>query len=287
MSITKAFILGAGLGTRLRPLTNVLPKPLVPVWNEPLVYHSLRHCTKAGIKSFAINTHHLPQTWNPYFPDQLFEGKPIEFFHEEMLLETGGGIKNIASFIGNEPILVFNGDIITDIDLPSLINAHTQSDNIATLAVKSSGPSINVAVEGDQIIDIRNDLNIHPGNHQFTGIYCISPEILELIPTDTKISIIPAFIELIKQSKLGAFSADQASWIDIGTIEHYKQAHNESPFKNEHGSFVHPSANVDKTCSVTDSIIWPNVTLAPNTKIHDSILCTPQTVSVHTSDEIL
>jgi len=245
MSITKAFILGAGLGTRLRPLTNVLPKPLVPVWNEPLVYHSLRHCTKAGIKSFAINTHHLPQTWNPYFPDQLFEGKPIEFFHEEMLLETGGGIKNIASFIGNEPILVFNGDIITDIDLPSLINAHTQSDNI----------------------------------HQFTGIYCISPEILELIPTDTKISIIPAFIELIKQSKLGAFSADQASWIDIGTIEHYKQAHNESPFKNEHGSFVHPSANVDKTCSVTDSIIWPNVTLAPNTKIHDSILCTPQTVS--------
>ena len=272
MSIKKAFILGAGLGTRLQPLTHVLPKPLVPIWNEPLVYHVLRHCMKAGIEDFAINTHHIPEAWNELFSSGSFEGANIELFHEPILLETGGGIKNISSFIGDSPILVFNGDIISDIDLNGLIKAHTQSSNLATLAVKSNGPHCNIAVENDQVIDLRNERGIHPGNHQFTGIYCISPEILDLIPSNEKISIIPAFIALAKKEKLGAFNVDQASWIDIGTIENYREAHIESPLKNTLNSFISPEATVGENCTITNSIIWPNTVIQPNTILEECIV---------------
>ena len=111
--IHKAFILGAGLGTRLRPLTNFRPKPLVPLFHEPMANYALRHCQSAGITDFAINTHHLADEWQKAYPENQFEGSNLEFFHEKTLLETGGGIRNISSFIGNEPLLIYNGDIYT------------------------------------------------------------------------------------------------------------------------------------------------------------------------------
>ena len=136
LMITKAFILGAGLGTRLRPLTDVLPKPLVPVFHEPMANFALRLCQAAGIKEFAINTHHIPEAWSAAYPDGSFHGSPLSFFHEPVLLETGGGIRNIGSFIGDDPILVYNGDILTDIDIGKLIAHHQTSGNIATLALR-------------------------------------------------------------------------------------------------------------------------------------------------------
>ena len=125
--MTKAFVLGAGLGTRLRPLTDALPKPLIPVFHRPLIQYALDHCLAAGIREFAINTHHLPEKWPEYFPDGTYRGAPVTFFHEPELLETGGGIKNIASWIGDDPVLVYNGDILTDLDLPRLLETHTSS----------------------------------------------------------------------------------------------------------------------------------------------------------------
>ena len=89
--ITKAFILGAGLGTRLRPLTDVMPKPLVPIYHEPMVNYALRHCQAAGITDFAINTHYLPDAWSAAYPDGTFNGSRLQFFYEPVLLETGGG----------------------------------------------------------------------------------------------------------------------------------------------------------------------------------------------------
>jgi len=283
MAITKTFILGAGLGTRLRPLTNHLPKPLVPVWNEPLVAHSLRHCLNAGITDFAINTHHLPHCWDAQFPDHSFEGTRISFFHEPVLLETGGGIKNIASFIGDDPILVFNGDIITDIDLKGLMNTHQESGNIATLAVKTEGPNCNIAIDDSgQVIDLRHALGVNPGNCQFTGIYCISPEILDLIPSDEKISIVPAFIELAKQGNIGSFNADSANWIDIGTIETYKEVHTPEKAKVSKNAkiaetatlaacFVGEQAEVGDGCCLNNCIIWPNAVVPDHTVVDDAV----------------
>lgn len=287
MNITKAFILGAGLGTRLRPLTNFYPKPLMPVWDEPLVYHSLRHCQQAKITEFAINTHHLAEKWQAFFPENTFEGAKLNFFHEANLLETGGGIKNIASFIGEDPILVFNGDIITDIDLEGLMKAHLNSGNVATLAVKSTGPQRNIAVEGERVIDIRNALNKHKGDHQFTGIYCISPSILELIPENEKISIIPAFVELIQYDKIGVFNVDCASWHDIGSIESYKKVHQNAKLADRNCNWIHPKAQVAESAQLQNCILWEKAIIAADAQLKNCIVTGEKVIEGSHEDAIL
>ena len=120
-SIKKAFLLGAGLGTRLRPLTDILPKPLIPVFNRPLIEYAFDQCLAVGIEEFAVNTHHLPRKWLEAFPDQSYQGLPLKFFHETVLLETGGGLKNIEDWTEGQPILVYNGDILTTLNLGGLL----------------------------------------------------------------------------------------------------------------------------------------------------------------------
>jgi NDP-sugar pyrophosphorylase family protein len=195
----KAFLLGAGLGTRLQPLTETLPKPLIPFANRPLITHALDHCLQAGITDFAINTHHLHETWDRFFPNGKYRGANLTFFHEPELLETGGGIKNIADWIKGDPVLVYNGDIITDLSIDRLMTGHMASNNTATLAVRDHGPDLRITAEGHRVTDVRGLIHQQQGTHQFTGIYVIDPEILDLIPPNEKISIIPAFVELIKQ----------------------------------------------------------------------------------------
>lgn len=290
--IQKAFILGAGLGTRLRPLTNHLPKPLVPIFHEPMANHALRHCQRAGITQFAINTHHIPNAWETTYPNGQFNGCPIELFHEPTLLDTGGGLRNIAPFIGNDTILVYNGDIHTNIDLIKLITHHEASGNIATLALRSNGDNRNVNTSGDLITDMRNLLGNTPGTHQFTGIYCIRPEILRLIPNAEKqnvVSIIPTFIRLIQQKKLGAITLDNGHWFDIGTPSAYHAIHNHLRPNHPHAihpdALIHPTAQVDpKTCvigpgatieantNLTDTIVWPGANVPAGTRLHNTII---------------
>ncbi|GAA5495828.1 UTP--glucose-1-phosphate uridylyltransferase [Rubritalea halochordaticola] len=279
--ISKAFILGAGLGSRLRPLTDTLPKPLVPLFHEPLASHTMRHCLEAGIECFAINTHHIPAAWQQTYPESSFEGAPITFFHEPILLETGGGIKNIAPFIGDDPVLVYNGDILTDLDLTQLMAAHRGSGNVATLALFSEGPNCNVAVEDHQVVDLRHAHGIHPGTHQFTGIYIIEPEILPLIPANEKISIVPAFLELAALGKLGAYIADGASWHDLGTREEYFAAHQHLQDSGKATlPAIHPQAKIDPSAELDEyTIIGPNCVIEKNVKLRKTIAWPRATIS--------
>src|ERR1700752_1135745 len=120
--ITHAFVLGAGLGTRLRPLTEDLPKPLIPIFQKPLVTFALDHLIGAGVKSFVINTHRLPKLFQSFFATREYAGLPTTLIHEPDLLETGGGIKNAESHFGSEPFLTYSGDILTDVELQPLID---------------------------------------------------------------------------------------------------------------------------------------------------------------------
>jgi len=286
-SISKAFILGAGLGTRLRPLTHTLPKPLVPIGNKPLVHYTLDACILAGIESFAINTHHLPEEWEAAFPQQHYQGKPIEFFHETTLLETGGGLKNISSFFQNEPILVINGDILSSINLKSLIEQHTNSPAIATLALIENGPNRNIAVDKGLVTDLRHARGIHSGTHQFTGMYCTDPAILNLIPAEEKVSVIPAFLKLAEQEKLAAFHTKNSSWNDLGTREVYLEV-NQRLAENGSGihpdAKIHPLAEIDQSsvigplavipegCKIQKSVIWSKAVLSKNTKLDQCVV---------------
>src|SRR5436853_6778592 len=138
-TIKQAFVLGAGLGTRLRPLTEELPKPLVPIFQKPLITFALDHLVHIGIENIFINTHRLPEKFSEAFPENRYAGKALHFVNEPVLLETGGGIKNIERELGTDPFITYSGDVLTEIDLRPLIAQHFESGNDVTLALRHTG----------------------------------------------------------------------------------------------------------------------------------------------------
>ncbi|MFT4176192.1 MAG: sugar phosphate nucleotidyltransferase [Luteolibacter sp.] len=265
--MTQAFLLGAGLGTRLRPLTDRLPKPLVPLFHRPLAEWAMRACAANGITRFAINTHHLPEAWENFRPEGISD---ITLFHEPILLETGGGLKNIASWIGNESVLVHNGDIFSTLPLDRLIAAHQASGLPVTLALRSTGTAKHIAINEtkNRVTDIRNTLGNGEGTHVFSGIYCVNPEFLELIPAYEKIPVILAFLELAKAGKLGAIVLDEGVWLDLGDRASYLQAHRELALDTP----IHPTATIGEGARIENSIIGPDCTIAPGSTISHSVL---------------
>ncbi len=261
----KAFILGAGLGNRLRPLTSRLPKPLVPLFHRPLAEWAMAACSQAGIEKFAINTHHLPEAWTHFGT-----GNDVTLFHEPVLLETGGGLKNIADWIANDSLLVHNGDIFSTLPLEKLIAAHEASGLPVTLALRSDGIARHIALDpsGALVTDIRKQLGHTDGTHVFSGIYCVSPGFLDLIPANQKISVIPAFLELAKIGQLGAIVLDEGVWLDLGDRESYLQAHRELDL----GPAIHSSAIVEDGAVVERSVIGPFSHIEAGAVIRDSVV---------------
>ncbi|MBK1883343.1 NTP transferase domain-containing protein [Luteolibacter pohnpeiensis] len=286
--MTQAFILGAGLGTRLQPLTEYLPKPLVPLFHRPLTSWTIDACRAAGITRFAINTHHIPDAWEEYLASAEGDDADITLFHEPELLETGGGLKNIADWMEDGPLLVHNGDIYSDLPLEKLIAAHKASGLPVTLAVRSTGHAKHIALNKieDRVTDIRNKLGKGEGTHLFTGIYCINREFLDLIPAGEKISVIPAFLELAKLGKLGAIVLDSGKWLDLGDPESYLLAHRElflAPSVHPHAmigknvtinrSVIGPFADIGDNSVIEDSVVWPSAEIPADSKISKQIVC--------------
>ncbi len=232
-SITQAFVLGAGLGTRLRTLTERLPKPLVPIFQKPLITFALDHLMGAGCTKFCVNTHHQPQCFATAFPEGVYRGAPLRFRHEPVLLETGGGIANVADLLGDASFLVYNADILSDLPLAPLLEEHARSGNLVTLALRShSGPQ-HIALEhgSGKVVDIRNLLGTgRPDEFVFTGIYAVQPDFLRWLEPGVKRSVIPTFVDLIRQGgQLGGVVIDKGSWWDVGTRAAYLQLHRDLP----------------------------------------------------------
>ena len=152
--IKQAFVLGAGLGTRLRPLTDDCPKPLLPIFQKPLVTFCLDHLIAAGVSRFVINTHHLPRQFDALFHTGSYGGRLVRLVHEPVLLETGGGIKNVERLLGSEPFVVYSGDILTDMDLDALRQEHHRAGNDVTLALRKTGLAAGVTLENGRVTAI-------------------------------------------------------------------------------------------------------------------------------------
>lgn len=221
-------MLGAGLGTRLRPLTDERPKPLVPIFNRPLITFALDHLIAAGITRFVVNTHHRPEAYSRWLGAE-YRGFPILFRHEPHLLETGGGILNARDLIGDEPFIVYNGDVLADFPLQPLISSHQGSGRIATLALRESGGERRIQCNPltGRITDMRGLIG---GRSEpaflFTGVSVFSPEIFEYIPPHEKISIIPVLVDLMRRGMpVGGEVINEGVWFDIGNPPAYMEVH--------------------------------------------------------------
>jgi mannose-1-phosphate guanylyltransferase len=222
-----AFILGAGLGMRLRPLTEQCPKPLLDIAGRPIITYVMDHLMKAGVDRFIVNTHHRPEMYPQKFPDSRYRGCPIIFRYEPVLLDTAGGLKNIDDLlVDEEAILCYNGDVIADFSLTELLQFHDKKRPEATMVLRSRGPLLNVSIDArGEICDIRNTLG-NPGIQSclFTGIYAVERSILQYIQAGVIESIVATFLGRIKAKpgSIAGMLADEGTWHDIGSIDAYK-----------------------------------------------------------------
>ncbi len=222
-----AFVLGAGLGTRLRPLTDRSPKPLLPLGGRPIITYAMDHLISAGVDRFIVNTHYRPEAFLRAFPYGRWRNVPIIFRREPRLLDTGGGLKNIEDLLdGDDAIFCYNGDIVADLPLAKLVEAHEKARPEATLVLRSEGPLLNVSMNGKgDVCDLRNTLG-DPGLQSclFTGIYAVEKTILPFLEAGRAESIITALLRRIveRPGSVRGVVVDEGLWNDVGSREAYE-----------------------------------------------------------------
>ncbi len=225
----KAMILAAGYGTRLRPYTNHTPKPLFSIAGRPLLDEIIRRLQQAGCTAVIINTHHLHQQIEAFVADQNYSLE-IVTRHEPEILGTGGAIKNVSDFWDNQPFMVINADIIADIGLAEIYNAHCRHQPAATLVLCDDARFNSVTVEQNKWISGFSDPSRAGAQTDrslltFTGVQVLDPLVLDYIPAGTPYSSIDAFKKILAEGKkLAAIVVPKDRWQDIGTPASYRQA---------------------------------------------------------------
>jgi NDP-sugar pyrophosphorylase family protein len=236
----KAMILAAGLGTRLRPLTDSRPKALVEVAGRTLLEITLTRLKACGIGEVIVNVHHFADMVVDYLKAHKNLGMHIEISREEGLLDTGGGLKKVAWFFmeksgsREQPFILHNVDVLSTIDLQRMVQAHSTGENLATLAVQARESSRQLLFDenlslcgrkkGEEIEMVRK-LALQPQRFAFTGIHVISPRLLKMLQEDGVFSIIDAYLRLAgRGEKIAAFPADEYYWRDVGRLDDLRQA---------------------------------------------------------------
>lgn len=225
---TTAFVLGAGLGTRLRPLTDHLPKPLLPVGGRPMIAAIFDRLVDAGVSRILVNTHWCADAYTRAFPGLRHRGATLEFIHEPVLLETGGGLKNIEPLLRDETSLyVYNGDIFAEPDLRRLALAHAASPNTeATLLLRTAGEPRNVRIDADhRIIDLRGRLDRTDGEARlFSGIWIASRPFLRRLEPGRVESVVEGWLRAMADhpGAIRGLTDDTGRWHDLGTVAEYQ-----------------------------------------------------------------
>jgi NDP-sugar pyrophosphorylase family protein len=308
----KAMILAAGFGTRLRPLTNTVPKPMVPIMNRPILEHTIHLLRTHGIQDITVNLHHLPEIIKEHFGDGKDFGVQLHWSHEPEILGTAGGIKKAQEFLDGEAFLVINSDVVVDIDLSKVIAFHKAQGSALTLVVRQGdSPEQCDPIEVDADDRIVHMVGTSAKNKPddttrilFTGIQVMEPEIFDRIPENkfygTTTDVFPRMLE----DGLPMFAYwHHGYWKDVGTIQSYLDVHKDLLDGRMAGGLaiennvsapsqvligknckiagtakVGPYAVLGDNCAVGDhavienSICWENVRLGKNSHVSQSVL---------------
>ena len=285
--IRTAFVLGAGLGTRLRTLTMRRPKPLIPVLNRPLITYAFDHLLGVGIDRLAVNTFWQAERYAEFFRDGNYRGAELLFRRESPeVLETAGGIWNVRDLLRGETFIVYNGDIFTDLPLEPALRAHRDRSHEVTMVLRSKDGPLQVACDtaSGRVTDLSH--RVDPAGDLrflFTGIYIVSADFIRRIPPATKISVVPIFCDMIRAgAKVGGVVIDDGSWRDLGSREQYLAVHATlAQDGGREGEWIHRSAQVAPDARITgatavaagarigagaalrDCIVWENAEVAP------------------------
>lgn len=290
----KAMILAAGLGTRLRPLTNKKPKALIPVVNQPIIARVIDYLKSFGVTRIVVNAHHHYKKLLDYLENGESFGMNIDIRVEPEILGTGGGIKNTSDFWDDEPFLVINSDILTDINLSRAYEYHCKAGNLATLILHDCEPFNQIQIDKNNLVTEIATIN-GSGRHAFTGIHIIEPAIFSLFPGEAVFDIIACYRQLIQSGeKIGAYYSEGHYWHDIGSIEGYIQANKtllSYTFSIGTGCRIDPSARleewvvvgdeslIEKDVEIRRSILWDAVTIRAGVKVIDSIVTSSQEIT--------
>ena len=236
----KAMVLAAGLGTRLRPLTNDKPKALVGIGGRTLLEITLTRLQECGIREVIVNVHHFADEVIDYLKAHGNFGMRVEVSREEALLDTGGGLKKAGWFFLenpadlDEPFLLHNVDVISTIDFGAMVEAHKKAGALATLAVQERDTSRLLLFDEQMRLCGRRARGAEPEIARqaaktqalaFTGIHVISPRLIGLMSEDGVFSIVNTYLRLATQGEnVQGYRADEFYWRDLGKPESLVQA---------------------------------------------------------------
>ncbi|MFW6020310.1 MAG: nucleotidyltransferase family protein [Bacteroidales bacterium] len=233
----KAIIFAAGLGSRLRPLTNDRPKALVEIDGIPLLEHAINKFVDYGVINLIINIHHFGDQIIKFLEQKKFNKVNITISDERsLLLDTGGALKKASWFFDdNKPFWAYNVDIITDIDLNAMLTTHLNDNAIATLAIRKRKSSRYLL--WDQERKLKGWKNTRTGKEiryapkeenlqeqAFSGIHIIQPEIFHYLPDEKVFPIINTYLNIATEHTISGFNHDNSSWFDTGTPEKLHEA---------------------------------------------------------------
>jgi NDP-sugar pyrophosphorylase family protein len=226
----KAMVLAAGLGTRLRPLTDVKPKALVEVAGRSMLDRTLERLRAFGIFEVIVNAYHFADQIVEYLHANKNFGMRIEVSREETLLDTGGGLKRAAWFFDDDaPFVLQNVDVLSTIDLERMRQSHERRAALATLAVQDRKTSRPLLFDEELRLCGRTTQVVRPAARMtplaFSGVHVISPRIFKLMQQDGAFSIITAYLALAARDEtIVGFRADEYFWRDLGRLEDLEQA---------------------------------------------------------------
>jgi NDP-sugar pyrophosphorylase family protein len=232
----KAMVFAAGLGTRLRPLTNDRPKALVEIDGHALLEIALARLRTFGVHDVILNVHHFADLVVDYLKAHANFGMHIEISHEEVLLDTGGGLRKAGSFLlsqnenEDEPFILHNVDVLTSIDFGRMLQQHRRSEALATIAVQHRATSRYLLFDEQGMLCGRRAgvegqpdlvrLHEHFEALAFTGVHIVSPRIFTMLRSEEVFPIVAEYLRLAASGeKIRAFSADEYYWRDLGTPE--------------------------------------------------------------------
>lgn len=295
----KAFILAAGFGERLRPITSHIPKPLLPVLGKPVIERLVERVLAVPVARVGVNAHYKAEMFGQWAETSDYADK-IELHHEQKILGTGGALKNAERFLRGSTFLVHNADIFSDINLRVLIETHISGGNVATLAVHNHHSFNNVRIDkGGRLLSVGDNQPQGRGSRRvaFTGVAVYSPEFLDLLPAG-KSSVIDAWLRaLMLGLNVGTVDFPGCRWTDIGTAEAFSSF--VFSLLKEEGEvlYIHPEVDcrgaelgartvieggciIEKKASIRGSILLPGAKVREGSQIENAIIGPDYTISL-------